>query len=142
MILRGIHIRKQHFQTEKELKCRFCPATFNERFVLRQHQKVHQKERTAKSVSKVKKKVIMQNNLLESERSLVPQEEVFAWQVVPAEQEAEIHLLISGSEEIDAMSEYQVIPVQTEDGSIIGIQVAGLPEVQQVDAGAVHTQAI
>ncbi|XP_071966700.1 uncharacterized protein [Engystomops pustulosus] len=137
-----IHIRKQHFQTEKELKCRFCPATFNERFVLRQHQKVHQKERTAKSVSKVKKKVIMQNNLLESERSLVPQEEVFAWQVVPAEQEAEIHLLISGSEEIDAMSEYQVIPVQTEDGSIIGIQVAGLPEVQQVDAGAVHTQAI
>ncbi|XP_040291711.1 zinc finger protein 271-like isoform X2 [Bufo bufo] len=142
-----IHIRRQHSQTEKALKCRFCPATFHERFVLRQHQKVHQKEKTVKSnLPRVKRKVVMRNNnkqiLLESERSLGPQEETFTWQVVPAEQETEIHFLISGSEEIDALSEYHVLPVQTEAGSFIGIQVAGLQEVEQVDAGTIHTQLL
>ncbi|XP_073538797.1 uncharacterized protein [Phyllobates terribilis] len=142
-----IHIRKQHSQTAYALKCRFCPATFHERFVLRQHQKVHQKEKTAKSnVPRIKRKVVMRNNnkssLLENEWSPEPQEEQFAWQVVPAEQEAEVHFLISGSEEIEALSQYHVLPVHTEDGSIIGIQVAGLQEVEQVDAGTIHTQVI
>ncbi|XP_056404914.1 oocyte zinc finger protein XlCOF28-like isoform X2 [Hyla sarda] len=142
-----IHIRKQHSQTEKELKCRFCPSTFHERFLLRQHQKIHQKEKTARSnVSRVKRKIVMRNSnklsLLDGEKSPGPQEEEFTWQVVPAEQEAEIHLLLSGSAEIDAVSEYHVLPVQTEDGSIIGIPVAGLQEVEQVDACTIHTQVI
>ncbi|KAM4031537.1 uncharacterized protein ACNLHF_018961 isoform 1-T2 [Anomaloglossus baeobatrachus] len=142
-----IHIRKQHSQMENALKCRFCPATFHERFVLRQHLKVHKKEKTAKSnVPRVKRKVVMRNNnksnLLDNERSPEPQNETFSWQVVPAEEDAEVHFLISGSEEIDALSEYHVLPVQTEDGSIIGIQVAGLQEIEQVDACGIHTQVI
>ncbi|XP_077109352.1 uncharacterized protein LOC143765974 isoform X2 [Ranitomeya variabilis] len=142
-----IHIRKQHSKTKYALKCRFCPATFHERFVLRQHQKVHQKRKTVKSnVPTVKRKVVMRNNnksnLLENEWSLEPQEEEFAWQVVPAEQEAEVHFLISSSEEIDALSQYHVLPLQTEDGSIIGLQVTGLQEMEQVDAGTIHTQVI
>lgn len=142
-----IHIRKQHSQVEKALKCRFCSATFHERFVLRQHLKVHQKEKTPKTnVPKVKRKVVMRSNntpdLQDSERSSGRQEETFTWQVVPAEQESEIHFLISASEEIDAVSGYHVLPVQTEDGSIIGIQVAGLQGVEQVDAGTIHTQVI
>ncbi|KAM3922075.1 uncharacterized protein RB166_011382 isoform 2-T2 [Leptodactylus fuscus] len=139
-----IHIRKQHSQTEKALKCRFCPATFHERFILRQHQKVHRREKAAKS--NVKRKVVMRNNskpgLQSSERSTVPQEEAFAWQVFPSEQEAEFHFLISGSEEIDAVSEYHVLPVQTEDGSIIGIPVAGLQELEPVEAGTIQAQMI
>ncbi|XP_069606963.1 oocyte zinc finger protein XlCOF28-like isoform X1 [Ranitomeya imitator] len=142
-----IHIRKQHSQTESALKCRFCPATFHERFVLRQHQKVHQKRKTVKSkMPTVKRKVVMRNNnktsLIENEWSLEPQEEEFAWQVVPAEQEAEVHFLISSSEEIDALSQYHVLPLQTEDGSIIGLHVTGLQEMEQVDAGTIHTQVI
>lgn len=89
--------------------------------------------------------IFSQNNtpdLQDSERSSGPQEETFTWQVVPAEQESEIHFLISASEEIDAVSGYHVLPVQTEDGSIIGIQVAGLQGVEQVDAGTIHTQVI
>ncbi|XP_073436679.1 uncharacterized protein [Dendrobates tinctorius] len=142
-----IHIRKQHSQTEYALKCRFCPATFHERFVLRQHQKDHQKEKTAKSnMLRIKRKVVMRNNnkssLLENEWSPGPLEKEFAWQVVPAEQEAEVHFLISSSEEIDALSQYHVLPVQTEDGSIIGLQVTGLQEMEQVDADTIHAQVI
>ncbi|XP_066443785.1 oocyte zinc finger protein XlCOF28-like isoform X2 [Eleutherodactylus coqui] len=141
-----IHIRKQHSQTENALKCRFCPAVFHERFMLRQHLKVHQKGKMAKAVSTMKRKAVMRNNdkpsVLEEERSPGPQEEAFTWQVVPAEQEAEIHLLISGSEELEPLSEYHVLPLQTEDGSIIGIQLAGLQEVEQLDMDAMHTQVI
>ncbi|XP_069808893.1 oocyte zinc finger protein XlCOF28-like isoform X2 [Dendropsophus ebraccatus] len=139
-----IHIRKQHSQTEKELKCRLCPATFHERFLLRQHQKVHQKEKMVKScVSGAKRRVVMRNSTKPSllDGSPGPQEEVFSWQVVPTEQEAEIHLLLSGSEDIDTVSEYHVLPVQTEDGSIIGIPVSGLQEVEEISGGAI-TQVI
>lgn len=144
-----IHVRKQHSQSEKALKCRFCPATFHERFVLRQHQKVHQKEKAPKpNVPRVRRKVVMRNSqndgpdLLDSERSAGPQDEPYTWQVVPAEPESEIHFLISGSEEMEAVSEYHVVPVQVEDGSIIGIQVAGLQGVEHVDAVPIHTQVI
>ncbi|CAN2389844.1 CCCTC-binding factor (zinc finger protein) [Pristimantis euphronides] len=139
-----IHIRKQHSQTEKALECRFCSATFHERYVLRQHQKAHQKGKTTKcNLPSMRRRVVMmksnKSSLPDPERSPGHQEEPFTWQVIPAEQEAEFHLLISGSEEMEALAEYHVLPMQTDDGSVISFQ---LQELEQLDVGAFHAQVI
>ncbi|XP_075032554.1 uncharacterized protein LOC142094377 isoform X2 [Mixophyes fleayi] len=147
-----IHIRKQHSHSEAEMKCRFCPATFHERFVLRQHQKTHRNEKSSRSnvsgVSCKRKRVRNETgmrklrpiNLLENEPMTKTQEAEFEWQVLPTDQETEIHFVISESEDANTVTEYHVLPMQAEDGSIISIQVAGLQEMEQIDAGAVHAQ--
>ncbi|XP_048464319.1 transcriptional repressor CTCF-like [Rhincodon typus] len=44
----GVHLRKQHSYTSSSMKCRYCEATFHERYALIQHQKTHRNEKRFK----------------------------------------------------------------------------------------------
>ncbi|XP_068118446.1 zinc finger protein 271-like isoform X2 [Hyperolius riggenbachi] len=142
----NIHMRKQHSQVETDLKCRFCSATFRERFVLREHQKTHRNDKTMKSGAPAAKRrkaaeksqVGDQVNFVELEPVVAAQAEEYTWQVLPTEQDTEIHFVISEAEEANTVTEYHVLPVETNDGSVISIQVAGLQEVEQIDGGTIH----
>ncbi|CAI9549932.1 unnamed protein product [Staurois parvus] len=141
----NIHLRKQHSHSETELKCRFCPATFRERFVLREHQKSHRNEKPIKSIApRVKRRKITEKsqsdqvNFEEQEPVVGAQAEEYTWQVLPAEQETQIHFVISGAEEATSVTEYHLLPVEAEDGRVISIEVSGIEEVEQLEAGTIH----
>ncbi|XP_040187609.1 zinc finger protein 420-like isoform X2 [Rana temporaria] len=141
----SIHLRKQHTHSETELKCRFCPATFRERFVLREHQKTHRNEKPIKSVlPRAKRRKIMEKsqsdqvNFEEQEPVIGAQAEEYTWQVLPAEQETQIHFVLSGPEEATSVTEYHLLPVQADDGSVISIEVSEIEEVEQMEAGTIH----
>ncbi|XP_063815005.1 zinc finger protein 845-like isoform X2 [Pseudophryne corroboree] len=143
-----IHIRKQHSHSETEMKCRFCPETFHERFVLRQHQKTHRNEKSVRSNGsgisckrkRDRKETGMEKHqtlhLLENEPMNKTQEQPFVWQMLPTDQETQIHFVISETEDTNTVTGYHVLPMHTEDGGIISIQLTGLQEGEQVDVGA------
>ncbi|XP_072270235.1 uncharacterized protein [Pyxicephalus adspersus] len=141
----NIHLRKQHSHLETELKCRFCPATFRERFVLREHQKTHRNEKPIKSTTPrakrrktAEKSQDDQVNFEEQEPVVAAQAEEYTWQVLPPEQETEIHFVISEAEDANSVTEYHVLPMEAEEASVISIQVSGLQEMEQIEAGAIH----
>ncbi|XP_018427594.1 PREDICTED: transcriptional repressor CTCF-like [Nanorana parkeri] len=142
----SIHMRKQHSHSETELKCRFCPATFRERFVLREHQKTHRNEKPIKSViPRAKRRRIAEKsqsdqvNFEEQEPVIGAQAEEYTWQVLPTEQETQIHFVISDdAEEANSVTEYHVLPVEANDGSVISIQVSGMQQMEQLEAGTLH----
>lgn len=43
-----VHLRNLHSHWPVAVKCRFCPATFHERYTLLQHQKTHKNEKRFK----------------------------------------------------------------------------------------------
>lgn len=44
----GVHVRNLHTYRATEMQCRYCPATFHERYTLVQHQKTHKNEKRFK----------------------------------------------------------------------------------------------
>ncbi|XP_077316635.1 uncharacterized protein LOC143936139 [Lithobates pipiens] len=142
----NIHLRKQHAHSETELKCRFCPATFRERFVLREHQKTHRNEKPIKSVTpRAKRRKITEKsqrdqvNFEEQEPVIGAQAEEYTWQVLPAEQEThQIHFVISSAEEATSVAEYHLLPVEADDGRVISIEVSGIEEVEQIEEGTIQ----
>lgn len=44
----GVHLLNLHTYQTTELKCRYCPAVFHERYALLQHQKTHRDEKRFK----------------------------------------------------------------------------------------------
>ena len=48
MMLLGVHLRKLHTYEAAEMKCRYCPAVFHDRYTLIQHQKTHKNEKRFK----------------------------------------------------------------------------------------------
>ena len=48
MMLLGVHLRNLHTYEAAEMKCRYCPAVFHDRYTLIQHQKTHKNEKKFK----------------------------------------------------------------------------------------------
>ena len=48
MMLLGVHLRNLHTYKTAEMKCRYCPAVFHDRYSLIQHQKTHKNEKRFK----------------------------------------------------------------------------------------------
>lgn len=46
--LTGVHLRNLHSHSPVEIKCRYCPAGFHERYALIQHQRSHKNEKKFK----------------------------------------------------------------------------------------------
>lgn len=77
-------------------------------------------------------------NFEEQEPVIGAQAEEYTWQVLPAEQETQIHFVLSGPEEATSVTEYHLLPVQADDGRVISIEVSEIEEVEQIDAGTIH----